>query len=138
MKRIVIATILALTLATQPVSAMVIPGHWTYGHSYIVTNNSMGLWQVVTYYWVRLNGYRVELTQPMQCEVPYAIGLSIDITYCGLDIIYKYVNYRWTKLWRVTDHWRQCFISSFFGICSTHGHSLAMDAFGITRERLTW
>lgn len=141
-----VALVLGVTLSLGAVtSAAAVPTRWVYGHNYIFTNGPLGLWQVVSYYHIRLNGLVVELTEPMDCEVPYAVGLSISITHCTLDTVYQYVAPirpyligRYVKRWRVTTHWRQCFLHPVFGVCSTHGHSLTMSASGYTTEKRSW
>jgi len=124
----------------------VVRGRWSYGSSWIQSYDPtpLGLWKVVTYYDVRLNGITVQLTAPMRCIVLYAIAYSIDITYCGLDTVYVYIRYPshgltpahgvWVKRWRVTTHWRTCFLT----ICADHGHTYTFNAYGYTTDRSQW
>lgn len=146
MKRIAslaLALALAASVVTSAFGTTVVYGQWTYGSAYFQAYDSspLGLWKVVTYYDVRLNGITVETTQPVRCIVQYAIAYSIDITHCAMDTVYVkvtgvapfYTTY-YAKRWRVTDRWTTCFIT----ICAAHGQSLTMTAYGTVTDRSQW
>ena len=136
MRRLAAIALAGLLLVSVPVEgATAFTGHrWHYVDSYIYTNGPMGLWQVLTRYGVRLNGYTVQTTERMECSVPYAVAVSIDITYCHLDKLW----WKHPVQWRVTTRWRMCFIHSAFGFCAARGHSLSFTARGTITARRSW
>lgn len=149
MMRKIASLALALGLVFGVVGAAngaVVRGRWSYGSTWMQSYDPtpLGLWKVVTYYDLRLNGITVQTTAPMRCVVFYAIAYTITITYCNLDTVYVWIAFRhpgavhptgiWAKRWRVTTHWQTC----FFSICADHGHSLTMDAYGYTTEKRAW
>ena len=113
--------------------------HWHYRNSYTYANEPLGLWQVVSYYHVKMNGSSpayipsVRQTAPMDCRVPYAIFESVTITYCGLDRLTYYNPDRW----RVTTRWRVCAFG-FLPFCADHGMNLTFKATGYITERSSW
>lgn len=134
------AAAMLLFMTAAPTSAHWAPyRHWHYVNSYTYANDSLGLWQVVTYYHVRMNGSSpgytpsVQNTAPMECRVPYAIMTGVTITYCNLDRLTWFSPDRW----RVTTRWRTC-LFGFLPICTDHGQNLTFRATGYITERRTW
>ncbi len=89
MKRIlsIAAAVMLLFSISSPTNADWRPyAHWHYANSYTTVNGQMNLWQVVTYYHIKLNGSspvtqpRVALTSPMECRVPYSYFVSTTVT----------------------------------------------------------
>lgn len=114
--------------------------HWHYVNSYTYVNDSVGLWQVVSYYHVKMNGSSpgyipsVQKTEPMDCRVPYAALTSVTITYCDVDRLTQYSPDRW----RVTTRFRTCLLASWFPFCTDHGSILTFRATGDITERRVW
>jgi len=130
MKRAISLILGIVLLASVNVSSVSAYFPWRYVNSYIYSNSSIGNWQVVTWYHVRMNGLYVQETAPMDCEVTYAIGQSLNITYCNLDRLSWYSPDRW----RVTTRWTDC----FWWFCASHGHSITFKANGYVTERRHW
>lgn len=133
---IMAAVVLLLGITTQTTDAAT--RHWRYVDSYIYENDSMGLWQVIAYYHVRMDntyGLRpmVQQTAPMECVVSYSYLSQSTINTCRLDPLLGYSPPRW----RVTVRWTTC----LFGVgwwCSGHGMNLTFRASGTVTERRSW